>query len=384
MLAKACLLALTTLLPLCATAQKTKDKVPGTVPLEQYAAALEFPREQMLEAVKATMFPAGIKVPEPGLEVIEVVDEGDYERRKVRFVVDEGETATGYLLVPKPLPQPGQKLPLVVALHPTAYNGKDRVIDRHERPAKNKAEQIKREDRAYALDMLKAGFIVFAPDRAAFGERRLLPTGPGTDLPDEESYTATKAQMEASTQQLKERYPNWGLAGKAVWDVQRGLDALQTLDFIDMNKVAAIGLSLGAWDSVLLGAVDDRVGALVISHTGNLVFKPELWSNQAALAAYVERAGKRGRPALNLDFNLYLMLFGAKPQLYSWSIEDRRDIPPNMVDSLRLISNYSRAVATREGKPFNFNFHLHPHGHTFPVEARALSAAWLKNLFEQE
>src|SRR5690606_25446968 len=109
--------------------------------------------------------------------------------------------------------------------------------------------------RRYARDLVDAGFVVFAPDRAAYGERRLLQNG--------ESY---KEQMAAYSRYLHTFRPGWRLtAGKNVWDLQRALDFLVQYDFIDAGNIGIIGHSLGAWDSIMLLATDDRVKTAVVN-----------------------------------------------------------------------------------------------------------------------
>ena len=52
---------------------------------------------------------------------------------------------------------------------------------------------------------------------------------------------------------------------KAVWDNVRGLDLLEALPFVDGNRFAAIGHSLGGHNAVYTAVFDDRLKAVVSS-----------------------------------------------------------------------------------------------------------------------
>lgn len=365
-------LVLTGLLALAApTMLRAEWKADPLADDSAHAAALAVPRAEMLVSMRASLFPSPATPPAPGYEVLSKTDEGDHERWQVRYTVDEGETAPAWLLVPKGV-SPGARLPLLLALHATGGGlGKDRTVGLHGEPTDDPALRRARENQQYGLDAVRRGYVVFAPDREAWGERRTPPSD-GRPLVAKE----LQAKMDEATNRLRERRPGWTLFAKQLWDMQRALDFLVTLEFVDPERIASMGLSLGAWDSVVLGALDERVRAIVVSHCGSLRFRPELWSDEAALRAYL--AGNATRPqAINTNLNVYLMLLAPRSQLFCWSIEDKRDVPPNLVEALRLVSTYNRRVAKTAGKPLDFSFYLHPEGHDFSADSRALAWEWL-------
>ncbi|EIQ00423.1 hypothetical protein OpiT1DRAFT_04966 [Opitutaceae bacterium TAV1] len=330
-----------------------------------FSAALAVPREEMLASMRAGLFPTPAEVPAPSYEITEKTDAGDHERWKLRYTVDKDETVTAWLIVPKPLPAAGTRLPLVLALHPTNDAGKDRVLGLYEKPPADEKERVHRENRAYGLDLVRRGFVVFAPDRAGYGERRLLASG------------AFKEQMAASQRALRKTHPGWGLVGKAIWDLQRALDFLVTLDFVDPQRIGSVGHSLGAWDTVILGALDDRIRAIAVSHCGSLRFRPELWSDETALRAFLED-GKKKSAGINTNLNIYLMLLAPRSQLFFWSMLEPKDAPPNLVDALRVVSAFSQQVAQASGTALDFSFYLHTAGHDFPPDSRALAWEWFE------
>jgi hypothetical protein len=76
--------------------------------------------------------------------VVREEDQGDHVRRTVSYRVDVGERVNGYLLIPKPLPKPGERLPLVLCPHPTNMAGKGSVVGVYDKPPADEKERVKR------------------------------------------------------------------------------------------------------------------------------------------------------------------------------------------------------------------------------------------------
>lgn len=353
------LLASLYLLPTVASAQSAAEQKD----LAAVAAALSIPRQEFDAAIAASFFPPTLKVPTPGYEVVEIIEAEDHQRWRINFITGENETVPAYLLIPKPLPQKGQKLPLLLVLHGTTPLGKDVTLQPF-----NAEESQRWGSRGNALALVREGFVVFAPDRAAFGERRLLKNG------------TTRAQMDAWLKRIQAEHPEWSLVGKAVWDLQRALDFLVTLPFVDAERIGSIGHSLGSWDTLFITAADKRIKAAVMNHGNTLRFNPQLWANEQALRKYLARMKERSTPAINADMNVYLMAIAPRAQLFFWSLEESKDsVRPNMLDAARPISTYNQAVAKRDNAPFEYAFYLHTKGHDFRPESRALAYRWLKD-----
>lgn len=346
-------------------------KVPVPPDAAPFKAALAVPREEMLSAMRAALFPTDIPIPAPNYKITGKEDQSDHERWSIQYDVDEGENVHGWLLVPKPLPAEGERLPLVLALHPTNNTGKDRTIGLFEAPPVDAKDEAKRVNRTYALDLVRRGFVVFVPDRAAYGERRIT-----ADLPP-------RKRMEESQQVLSAKHPGWTLTGKAIWDLERALDFLITLDFVDSERIGSVGHSLGAWDTVIFGAVDDRVRAIAVSHCGSLRYAPALWNDEEALRAYLAK-NRTKFVGLNQNLNVYLMLLAPKPQLFFWSIMEPKDQAPSLIEALRIVCTYNIDAASRAGVPYNFSFYMHTGGHDFPSDSRALAWQWFSKQLAPE
>jgi hypothetical protein len=78
------------------------------------------------------------------------------------------------------------------------------------------------------------------------------------------------ADSKDDTEAWKEVYPgyDWSLMARRAWGASRVLDYLETLDFIDSDKVALTGHSRNGKLSVIAGALDPRFGAIISSSSG--------------------------------------------------------------------------------------------------------------------
>jgi dienelactone hydrolase len=102
----------------------------------------------------------------------------------------------------------------------------------------------------YALELVRRGYVTFAPDAIGFEERQDR-TLPGVDY---ERFEATKRLTEGSC-----------LQAKMLWDLMRGLDYLTARREVDPRRIGCLGHSLGGQETLFLCAVDRRVAVGVSS-----------------------------------------------------------------------------------------------------------------------
>ena len=299
-------------------------------------------------------------VPKPVMEILDKSIEKDHERWHFRYLVDKDEYGYAYLLVP--LNYKSKKLPMVLCAHPTSDIGKDRVVAKYDAKARTQQEQTQRDARQYGLDLVRRGFVVLAPDRAAYGERRLLKEG------------GVKAQMDAYQKFLDGKHKGWTLFGKAIWDMQRTLDAVEGLDFVDDKNIGIIGHSLGGWDAILLAAFDDRIKAAVMNSGGMINYKQELWTSQSALREYLNNPKKQ---YLNVDANIFIMLAAKKSMLFVYSLADEADRgQPVLAEGYRVVYNYLKKESPT-GKP-DMVLYTQSEGHDMPKPTKELEYKWLE------
>ncbi|MDF2657817.1 MAG: dipeptidyl aminopeptidase, partial [Paenibacillus sp.] len=157
-------------------------------------------------------------------DILSETAEERHDRLHLRYDTVDGDTVTAYLLVPKGAAEPGAgKLPAMMALHPTANEGKGDV-----------ATSLGRDNRRYGAELADRGYVVLAPDTITAGER---------------IYEGAPAYQTAP---FYEQNPAWTAVGKMIADHRQGLDLLASLDYVDSGRIGAIGHSLGGYNAFFL------------------------------------------------------------------------------------------------------------------------------------
>ena len=95
------------------------------------------------------------------------------------------------------------------------------------------------------IDMAEAGFVALAPDYLRDGERI---------KPGRRPYDTTDFYKE---------FPDWSIHGKDAWDTMRAIDYLETLDFVDPEKIGMIGHSYGGHSTIFAAALEPRIKVAV-------------------------------------------------------------------------------------------------------------------------
>lgn len=166
-------------------------------------------------------------------------DMGDYTRQRLLLQTTPEYWMPMFVLRPK---GDGPFRP-IIALHGHGY-GKNEVIG----IAKTRAERqrIRKHNYAYALDAVGKGYIVFAPDKRGFGERH--------DGRNNCFALSTSAMILGMS-----------VIGMHTWDNQRLLDYIETREDCRRGPIGCIGLSSGGGGTMWLAAMNERIGAAVIS-----------------------------------------------------------------------------------------------------------------------
>ena len=169
--------------------------------------------------------------------------------------VEPGERISAYLLLPS---NAGGRAPAVVCPHQTTQAGK-----------KEPAGLAGNRELHTALRLAERGYVTLTYDALCFGDRHDAASGHyGDAIP------------------FYRRRREWSLLGKMIWDLSRGLDYLQTLDFVDANRIGSIGHSHGGITTLWAMAIDDRIRAGVSScgfDTFRLDGNTFRWSHATAL-----------------------------------------------------------------------------------------------------
>lgn len=185
-------------------------------------------RAAILLGMQEAMGPLPERDPGAPLEmriVDEIKGEG-FRRDTLTFSAGDGDRIPADLYFPDPMPD-GEKLPAILALHSTGAEGK-RIV----------AGEGSRMNRQYAIELVKRGYIVIAPDYPSFGDYK------GYDFAADKYVSGTM---------------------KGIINHMRCVDLLVSLPNVDPERIGVIGHSLGGHNSMFVGVFDPRIKVIVSS-----------------------------------------------------------------------------------------------------------------------
>ncbi|MDZ4848370.1 MAG: prolyl oligopeptidase family serine peptidase [Pirellulaceae bacterium] len=162
------------------------------------------------------------------MQVIEEYDGGSYLRKRVTYQSEPGCRVPAYLLIPKILLAGSIRAPAILCLHGTNnVVGHGSVVGLGDKP-----------NREYAVELAERGYVTLAPNYPLLAK-----------------YQPDLANLGWESGTLK-----------AVWDNMRGLDLLESLEYVDPQPgFATIGHSLGGHNSVYTAVFDERLKVVVSS-----------------------------------------------------------------------------------------------------------------------
>ncbi|MEP6669353.1 MAG: prolyl oligopeptidase family serine peptidase [Chthoniobacter sp.] len=298
-------------------------------------------RRAILAAMQTMMGP----VPGPekrcplDMQVREEVDAGTYVRRAITYASEPGSRVPAYLLIPKRLlSEPNAKTPAILCLHPTNNTDGNKTV----------IGLGKTENRQYAKELAERGFVTLAPAYPLLADYQ----------PDLTALGYVSGTM------------------KAIWDNMRGLDLLDALPFVQHDKYAAIGHSLGGHNSVYTAAFDERLKAVVSScgldsftdYKGGDITGWTSTRYMPRLAAFKGRSGETP-----FDFDELLAALAPRPVMLSAPLHDANF----RAASVDRITTAARAVYALQGAPDALVVEHPDCEHDFPETAREKAYAFL-------
>jgi dienelactone hydrolase len=317
--------------------------------------ALTWPRERerILEGAMKVLGPFPSEKPPLEPRVLSEEDCGSYVRKKVSIQVQAGDRMPAYLLVPK---KRTGRVPAIICFYGTTSGaGKETTVGLSGR----KPGTPPHRNNAFAIDMVEAGFVAFAPDYLRDGERI---------KPGRRPYDTTD---------FYEEFPGWSIVGKDVWDNMRAIDYLQTLDFVDPDRIGMAGHSYGGHSTIFAAALDSRIQAIVANgpvsdflHHGMHWGVPKGAGNSQSLPGM--------RPyvldhtlAIPVTFYEFTSLIAPRPLLVGQAVSERRPMEEE---------NYAAVTAVYRGFGVSerVRFHWYAGEHDFPPEARQAAVEWFK------
>ena len=280
-------------------------------------------------------------------------DCGAYVRRKVSIQVQRGDRMPAYVLVPK---NRQGRVPAIVCFYGTTSGaGKDTTVGL----SGGKPGTPPEKNRDFAVWMAKAGFVAFAGDYLRDGER----IKPGRKPYDTTDFYA--------------QFPEWSIHGKDAWDTSRAIDYLQSLDFVDGERIGMIGHSYGGHSTIFTAALDPRIKAAVANgpvsdflHHGMHWAVPKGGGASQSLPAMRPFVLDPTLP-LPVTFYEFTALIAPRPLLVAQAVGERR---PMEEENHAAVKQVYEALGAGE----KVKYLWYPGDHDFPPAMRAAAVEWFR------
>jgi dienelactone hydrolase len=289
-------------------------------PLKEKAKEMEKPsQEEILKRLQADRG-LGPNSPVPlDMNVLSKEDCGSFERWKIEYTAEAEPTAlvsgmqkiSAYLLIPVRALS-GDPLPGAICFHQCNVDcifAKEAVV----------GNIPSRTDQRYGIELVERGFVVLAPDSINCGERR---------IPKMRREGENKQCFPAIETCLGRQFWN-----KHICDGVRAIDLLESLPFVDSDRLAAVGHSMGSADTFLTMAYDTRIKAGIMSGG------PEEWAHY------------------------YLPLIAPR---FLITLHGEQDGGTEYINRMAVVYQEAACYYTDMGAPVRLVLRIHPGGHEFP------------------
>ncbi|MCU0709452.1 MAG: dienelactone hydrolase family protein [Pirellula sp.] len=265
-------------------------------------------------------------------------------RQLVRYEGEPDWFVEGYLLYPQVVDRTDSSegsedrkpsLPGIVALHPTSNKTIDEI-----------AGVAGADSAMTGLKLARRGYVVFCP-------RCFL-------WQDVTSFDDAVANH-------RRRHPRTTGMAKMLYDAMRAVDLLESLEFVDRDRIGAIGHSLGAKEVLYLMAFDNRITAGVASE-GGLGFRSTNWNAPWYLGTSIDDE------AFPLNHHQVLGMIAPRPFLVLGG-EDG----PGAADGDRswVLIDAALPVWKLAGEPVRLGLLNHREGHTLSDRSFERIVQWL-------
>jgi dienelactone hydrolase len=314
--------------------------------------AWEAKRAQYADCIQAILGkPTDLTVPLVEVQVLGEETLDDHVRRHIRIRSEADDWIPAYLLLPRSMPA-DRRLPTMICVHQTVAQGKEETCG-----ISGDASL------AFALQLVRRGYVCIAPDMIGFGERILAGTQPYHD-----------------SAAFYKRHAGWSFMGKMVWDMSRVVDYLRTLPFVDPLQIGGIGHSHGAYTVLFAAAFDPRI-SLTVASCGFTTFRsdpqPERWSH---LTALIPQIGTYLPDVKSIPFDWqHVCAMIAPRSLYVW-YATQDSIFPN-TNNLDALLKDVRGVYGLYGAADDLSWRAFDGPHKFPDEGREIAYRWIDKRF---
>jgi dienelactone hydrolase len=313
-------------------------------------------RERILAGVWKVLGPMSAEKVPLDPKVISETDCGTYVRRKVSIQVQPDDRMPAYLLIPK---QRKSRVPAVICFYGTTGGaGKETTVGL----SGNRPGTPVEKNRDYAVWMAEAGFVALAPDYLRDGERI---------KPGRRPYDTTA---------FYERFPDWSVHGKDAWDTSRAVDYLQTLDFVDPDRIGMTGHSYGGHSTIFCTALEPRIKVAVANGpVSDFLHHGMHWAVPRGAGASQSMPGMRPYVLdrtipVPVTFYEFTSLIAPRPLLVGQAVGERR---PMEEENYSAVSQVYRALG--QGKKVRYVWY--PGDHDYPPQMREAAVDWFRRWF---
>jgi dienelactone hydrolase len=279
----------------------------------------------------------------------EAIDEGEYARARVTYMVEPDERVPAWLLTPHGEVPPGG-WPAVLAVH--QHDGQ------YDLGKSEPAGLAGLAMYSYGRELCRRGYIVLCPDLLCFEERR--PARSRLEGAENERFEFTKRLLTGSCLQTKYLH-----------DLTCAVDLLTSLPSVNRERLGVIGHSLGGLQALWLAWYDARISLAVSSCGFGLLRTLVRDSINHGFATYV--------PGLLNVCDLDMLAAAVSPRAFLLTAGESDPLFP--IDGVRTVVTAARHQYVEAGVPERFEAILFPSGHTFPEvvksEAYAFVDRWL-------
>lgn len=289
-------------------------------------------------------------------KVLSEDDCGTYLRRKVSIQVQPGDRMPAYLLIPK---KRMGRVPAIICFYGTTSGaGKETTVGLSGRAPGTPPHR----NNAFAVDMVEAGFVALAADYLRDGERI---------KPGRRPYDTTD---------FYQQFPDWSIHGKDIWDTSRAIDYLETLDFVNRDKIGMTGHSYGGHSTIFSAAMEPRIKVAVANgpvsdflHHGMHWAVPKGAGNSQSMPALRPYVMDHTIP-LPITFYEFTALIAPRPLLVGQAAGERRPMEEENYWAVKQVYNGL-------GVPERVRYHWYAGDHDYPPEARQAAVQWFKRWF---
>lgn len=287
-------------------------------------------------------------------DVLSTVREDGMAKQKIYIDTAPFTTVPAILLIPDH--RPGEKLPAVVAIHGHGRYGKDPVAG--SKSAEHQAD-IQTYQYDYGFQMAKHGYVAIVPDMRPFGERS--DTQPGE--------RPIINRDPCNVHFIKGALLGFNLLAYNLFDLMRCVDYLETLSFVDKDRIGALGLSGGGAHVMHFSALEPRIKATDIICALNSYRAWGIGIDNFCGTQFLPGMFKYG------DHAELCGLIAPRPLMVELGVFDYGFPPDASMDAVKQVGRIYRAA----GVPERFEVDLGYRGHQFMADkCFAFFDRWLK------